>query len=88
MSGAADLIVTGRIYTVDRTRPWAEAMAVRDGRILAVGTADGLAAFRGSFVPGSMYAGWVQPRTSTSTSRPSSTSSAIRGRACGFLIRK
>ena len=47
MSGAADLIVTGRIYTVDRTRPWAEAMAVRDGRILAVGTADGLAAFRG-----------------------------------------
>lgn len=47
MSGAADLIVTGRIYTVDRSRPWAEAMAVREGRILAVGTADGLAAFRG-----------------------------------------
>ncbi|WP_314148928.1 amidohydrolase [uncultured Leifsonia sp.] len=47
MGGAADLIVTGRIYTVDRTRPWAEAMAVQDGRILAVGTADGLAAFRG-----------------------------------------
>ena len=47
MGGAADLIVTGRIYTVDRSRPWAEAMVVQDGRILAVGTADGLAAFRG-----------------------------------------
>ncbi|WP_348787073.1 amidohydrolase [Leifsonia sp. NPDC080035] len=47
MGGAADLIVTGRIYTVDRNRPWAEAMAVQGGRILAVGTVDSLAAFRG-----------------------------------------
>ncbi len=43
----ADLIVTGRLYTVDRERPYAEAMAVRDGRILTVGTADDVAAHRG-----------------------------------------
>jgi len=34
----ADLILTnGRVYTVDPVRPWAEAVACRDGRILAVG---------------------------------------------------
>lgn len=36
----ADLVVTNaRIYTVDAKRPWAEAFAVRDGRIVAIGTA-------------------------------------------------
>lgn len=29
--------MNGPIYTVDRTRPWARAVAVRDGRIVAVG---------------------------------------------------
>ncbi|WP_241704157.1 amidohydrolase [Leifsonia shinshuensis] len=43
----ADLIVTGRLYTVDREHPHAEAMAVRDGRILAVGTAADVAVHRG-----------------------------------------
>lgn len=50
MAGAeaqADLIVRGRIYTVDRARPWAEAMAVRDGRILAIGPAEEVEALRG-----------------------------------------
>ena len=37
----ADMIITnGRIYTVDPARPWAEALACRDGRILAVGSSD------------------------------------------------
>jgi len=37
---AADSIVTNaRVYTVDAGKPWAEAVAVRDGRILAVGSA-------------------------------------------------
>ncbi|MGY1643282.1 amidohydrolase [Geodermatophilus sp. SYSU D00703] len=41
----ADLVVTGaRIWTQDPARPWAEALAVRDGRITAVGTADEVAA--------------------------------------------
>ncbi len=36
----ADLIITnGRIYTVDPNRPFVEAMAVRDGRIVFVGPA-------------------------------------------------
>ncbi len=34
----ADLIITnGRLYTVDPSLPWAEALACRNGRILAVG---------------------------------------------------
>jgi predicted amidohydrolase YtcJ len=36
---AADLALTGgKIYTVDGTRSWAEAVAIRDGRIVFVGT--------------------------------------------------
>jgi predicted amidohydrolase YtcJ len=35
---AADLVLTGgRIFTADPARTWAEALAVRDGRIVAVG---------------------------------------------------
>lgn len=38
-SGAADLVlVNGRIYTVDDANPWAEAVAVRGGRFIAVGS--------------------------------------------------
>jgi len=36
----ADLAILSAVYTVDARRPWAEGVAVRDGRILAVGTAD------------------------------------------------
>lgn len=44
----ADLIVTNaRIYTVDDARPLAEAMAVRDGRILFVGSNRGAQSFAG-----------------------------------------
>jgi predicted amidohydrolase YtcJ len=45
----ADLIVTGaRIYTVDDSRPTAEAMAIRDGRIVFVGSVRGASALRGA----------------------------------------
>lgn len=38
--GKADTILAnGRIYTVDEQHPWAESVAIRDGRIVAVGTA-------------------------------------------------
>lgn len=36
---AETLIVNARVYTVNAAQPWAEAVAVREGRILAVGTA-------------------------------------------------
>ena len=36
--GADTIILNARVYTVDAGRPWAEAVAVREGRILAVGT--------------------------------------------------
>jgi len=38
-TGPADLVfVNGAVYTVDAARSWARAVAVRDGRIAAVGT--------------------------------------------------
>ncbi|MFL4473541.1 amidohydrolase [Paeniglutamicibacter sp. MACA_103] len=44
----ADLIVTGgKIYTSDPTREWAEAFAIADGRIIAVGTAHEVQALAG-----------------------------------------
>ena len=47
-SAGADAVYTNaRIYTVDETRPWAEAMAVADGRIVAVGSAGDMAAHTG-----------------------------------------
>jgi predicted amidohydrolase YtcJ len=40
MAGHADLVfVDGAVYTVDAPRTWAQAVAVRDGRIVATGTA-------------------------------------------------
>ena len=45
----ADLILSaGRVYTLDESRPWAGAVAIRDGRIAAVGTDEEvLSRFRG-----------------------------------------
>jgi predicted amidohydrolase YtcJ len=38
-SGPADLVLlNGRIYTLETARPWAEALAIRRGRIAAVGS--------------------------------------------------
>ena len=45
---AADTVYTNaRIYTVDANNSWAEAMAVTDGKIVAVGTADDMATHTG-----------------------------------------
>src|SRR5437879_3015569 len=39
MARGADLVfVGGKIFTAARVRPWAKAMAIRDDRIVAVGT--------------------------------------------------
>jgi predicted amidohydrolase YtcJ len=44
----ADLLLTGgRVWTAEAERPWAEAIAIRDGRILYVGDAAGAARHRG-----------------------------------------
>ena len=52
----ADLIVTnGRIYTVNSRQPWAEAIAVRRDKIVAVGSASEVAAQRGN------RPGWSMP---------------------------
>ena len=45
----ADLLISNaRVYTVERTQPWAEAVAIRDGKIVAVGSSDELAKYRGA----------------------------------------
>jgi hypothetical protein len=48
-SPAADVIlIHGRIYTVNPQKPWAEALAIRDGKILAVGKEDEISHYRGA----------------------------------------
>ena len=42
------VFVDGRIYTVDPDQPWAEAMALRDGRIVAIGTSTDVLAQAGN----------------------------------------
>ena len=45
---SADTIYTnGRIYTVDESKPWAEAVAIRDGRFERVGSAAEIEALKG-----------------------------------------
>jgi len=46
---SADLILeNGRIYTVDKSNAWAEAVAIDDGRIVYVGSTDGAAKYKDS----------------------------------------
>lgn len=45
-AGSAELVLTnGRIYTVDARQPWAEAVAIEDGRFVFVGSTDDVGAF-------------------------------------------
>ena len=44
---ADTVIVNARIYTVNARQPWAEALAIRGDKILAVGSAKDIAAYRG-----------------------------------------
>jgi predicted amidohydrolase YtcJ len=49
VSDVADLVVRGgRVFTVEDTRPWADAVAIRDGRIVAVGDDDEIVALAGA----------------------------------------
>ena len=42
---AADMVFTnGKIYTVNEAQPWAEAVAIKDGKFIAVGSSDDVAA--------------------------------------------
>ncbi|MCC6772756.1 MAG: amidohydrolase [Gemmatimonadaceae bacterium] len=48
-SQEADLLVTGgRIWTGDRGTPWAQSVAIRDGRLLTVGSSADVARHRGA----------------------------------------
>ncbi|MEE9229163.1 MAG: amidohydrolase family protein, partial [Acidobacteriota bacterium] len=47
-ASSADLLIHhAKVYTVDDARPWAEAVAIRDDRILWVGSDAGATAYRG-----------------------------------------
>ena len=44
----ADVVYTnGKIYTVNEPQPWAEAVAIKDGKFIAVGTAADVEAVKG-----------------------------------------
>jgi predicted amidohydrolase YtcJ len=46
---AADsILLRGRIYTLDSRHPWAEALAIRDGKIMAVGSDREISRLRGT----------------------------------------
>lgn len=46
---SADLIITGaRVFTSDKESPWAEALAIKDGRFVYVGDANGILAYTGT----------------------------------------
>jgi predicted amidohydrolase YtcJ len=46
---APDLVITNaRVFTADPQNPWAEAVAIRDGRIAAVGVSSDIAALAGA----------------------------------------
>ncbi len=45
-SPADTVILHGRIYTVNAKQPWAEALAIKDGKIVAVGTEKQMQQFR------------------------------------------
>jgi predicted amidohydrolase YtcJ len=42
------ILIHARIYTVNARQPWAEALAIRDGKILAVGKDDEISHYRGT----------------------------------------
>jgi predicted amidohydrolase YtcJ len=42
------ILIHARIYTVNASQPWAEALAIRDGKILAIGKNDEISHYRGA----------------------------------------
>ena len=47
-AGFADVVYTnGKIYTVNEAQPWAEAVAIKDGKFIAVGSSADIAAMAG-----------------------------------------
>ena len=43
---SADLIITGaKIFTSDKLQPWAEALAIKDGKFVYVGDANGIVSY-------------------------------------------
>jgi predicted amidohydrolase YtcJ len=58
----ADFVITGTVLTVDDARPTAEALAVTDGRIIAVGTRSDVAGSVGANTETiGLGDGWVMP---------------------------
>jgi len=48
LPGSADiLLINGRVYTANPPQPWVEAVAIREDKILAVGTSEELNKYRG-----------------------------------------
>jgi predicted amidohydrolase YtcJ len=46
---ADTIVMNARVYTANPSQPWAEAIAIREGKIAALGSASEIAAYRGAF---------------------------------------
>src|SRR3954462_4410404 len=46
-SSSASVVIEGRIWTADAHKPWAEALAIQGDKILAVGSREDVAKYRG-----------------------------------------
>jgi len=44
---ADTIVINGRIYTVNSRQPWAEALAIKDGKLVAVGDQKQINSYRG-----------------------------------------
>lgn len=67
ITGPADTVITGRVHTLNPSRPLAEAIAVREGRIIAVGSRSELEGVIGPATTlvdagdGTIYPGLIEP---------------------------
>jgi hypothetical protein len=87
---AADLVLTNaRVFTGDPARPWAEAVAIKGERIIAVGTVSEIRAKDAQPIPSTSAGGCWSPAstTRTTTLAPSLLASRRRPGARPWRIR-
>lgn len=72
LAGSADTVVYGRIYTSNEAQPWAEAMAVQDGKFVYVGDAAGAEAYVGENTEVITSAGMITPGLIDAHTHPAS----------------
>ena len=85
----ADLVVLhGKIYTVNAKQPWAQALAIRGGQIIAVGSDKQMESYRGAstqVIDAKGHLVLLLTRTSISSVAPSACSTSSWTMPTAFL---